>query len=350
LALSLGSCSKETSPIYLPDPDDTSDTSPLVTVLYDPGALGDLSYNDLIYAGVENTAVQHGLRTCQLSPRSKEEGLRYLSDIFDRLGSAVDTTRQLLIVAGSSYDTFLRANNHRLEANPRADLLYFEATKPLEGKGSSVHLAFYGAMYEAGAIARFFGSQALMVVANHKDTGLTDAVAGFQAGFETRYYEDYYGEDYDQQKLFVEYLAEEAGEGFTIDDATALDLIYKQPWEDSGIIVPICGGASEVFYRLAEYSGKFQVVGVDRVVSSVACCFAAVKHADAVVEHCIGQWLSETGMPKHQTFGLEERFSEMVFCPLDDAMLNAVEELFPAEMLEALHRDAIKKEAEYAGQ
>ncbi|MCR5828651.1 MAG: hypothetical protein K6G53_09605 [Bacteroidales bacterium] len=349
MMLFLGGCSKEVSPIYLPDPTDTADTSPLVTVIYDPGALGDLTYNDLIYEGVERAAVQYGLRTCQLSPHSKEEGLQYIYGIFDALSTARDSVRQLLIVAGSSYDEYVRANNHRLEANPNAELLYFETTRPLEGKGSSAHIAFYGAMYEAGAIARFFQNQALMVVANPEDTGLTDAVAGFQEGFESNYYEDMYDVPYDEHDLFVEFLADKAGKGFVIDDSTALNIIYRQPWDNPGLIIPICGGASEVFRRLAEYTGKFQILGVDRAVSSIACNLAAVKHADAAVERCIGQWLSEEGMPKHQNFSLADGYSGMVFCPPDEGILNLFKESFSSDMLESLHQDAIEKESKYAG-
>lgn len=348
--LLMAGCTKETNPVYLPDPADAADTSPLVTVIYDPGALGDLSYNDLLYAGVERAAVQKGLRTRQLSPRSKEEGLRYISGVFNQMSSPADTTRQLLIVTGSSYDDFLRANNRRLEANPNAELLYFETTRPLEGKGSSIHIAFYGAMYEAGALSRFFSSQALMAVANPQDNSLTEAAAGFRAGFEAHYFEDLYDVPYGGQDLFLEYLADEAGEGFVIDDVSAIDLIYRQPWEDPGIIVPLCGGAGAVFRRLAEYTGSFKVVEVDRVIPSTASNIAAVKNVDTAVERCIGQWLSEEGLPKHQDLGLADGCTEMVICPPGRELRESLEDMFPREMREALHRDALEKEAVYAGQ
>ena len=95
--------------------------SPLVTVIYDPGALGDLSYNDLVYEGVERAANRNGLRVRQISPRNRGEGLTFLAGVIDQMSNTTDTTRQLLIVAGSSYDEYLRANNKRLETNPKAD-------------------------------------------------------------------------------------------------------------------------------------------------------------------------------------------------------------------------------------
>ena len=132
----LTSCTKDDDTIYVPDPTDASSTSPLVTVVYSPDALGDRSYNDQIYASVEDAASQHELRTLHLSPATKAEGLAYLEDIFRQLETPGDTIPQLLIVASSDYDAWLRQNNKRLEGNPRADLLYFETSTPLGGTGA----------------------------------------------------------------------------------------------------------------------------------------------------------------------------------------------------------------------
>ena len=82
-------------------------TAPLVTVIYDPNAVGDGNYNDLIYQGVEQAAKQYGLRTMQLSPSTRAEGLAYLQTLFEQMSAAQDTVRRLFIVAAASYDDFL---------------------------------------------------------------------------------------------------------------------------------------------------------------------------------------------------------------------------------------------------
>jgi basic membrane protein A len=70
------SCTKEGDTIYQPNPNEEQPaTTPLVTVIYGPNGLGDRSYNDLIYKGVEMAAKQYGLRTLQLAPESEEQGL-----------------------------------------------------------------------------------------------------------------------------------------------------------------------------------------------------------------------------------------------------------------------------------
>lgn len=77
-AVLIASCTTDGETIYQPDPKDKGSTAPLVVVVYDPNALGDLGYNDLIYQGVEQAAERYGLRTMQLSPTTVEEGQQYL--------------------------------------------------------------------------------------------------------------------------------------------------------------------------------------------------------------------------------------------------------------------------------
>ena len=69
-------CTKDGETIYQINPDEEKpSTAPLVTVIYGPNGLGDRSYNDLIYKGVETAAKKYGLRTLQLSPETEEQGL-----------------------------------------------------------------------------------------------------------------------------------------------------------------------------------------------------------------------------------------------------------------------------------
>ena len=132
--LTLASCTKEGDVIYQTDPADAPSAKPLVTVIYDPNAVGDGNYNDLIYQGVEQAAKEHDLRTMQLSPSTRDEGLAYLQTLFEQMSTAQDTVRRLFIVAAASYDDYLRRNNNRFAANPYTDLLYLETSEPLDGK------------------------------------------------------------------------------------------------------------------------------------------------------------------------------------------------------------------------
>ena len=132
--LTFAACTKEGDVIYQTDPADALSAKPLVTVIYDPNAVGDGNYNDLIYQSVEQAAKEHDLRTMHLSPSSRTEGLAYLETLFEQMSAAQDTVRRLFIVAAASYDDYLRRNNNRLAANPYTDLLYLETSEPLDGK------------------------------------------------------------------------------------------------------------------------------------------------------------------------------------------------------------------------
>ena len=76
--LALVACTKDGNTIYQPLPGEAQPaTTPLVTVIYGPNGLGDRSYNDLIFKGVEAAAKKYGIRTLQLSPESEEQGMVY---------------------------------------------------------------------------------------------------------------------------------------------------------------------------------------------------------------------------------------------------------------------------------
>ena len=218
-SLLLTSCTKEGDTIYLPNPDEEQpSTAPLVTVIYDVNGLGDRSYNDKIYRGIESAAKKHGFRTLQLVPDSYEQGLAYLETMLRQMESAQDTVRRLFIAPCQGYDEFIRKNNRRLERNPYADLLYLETSTPLEGKGSTFYIDYYGAMYMGGHLCQdYYSSKViLLVLANPYTQWVVEAGEGFVDGFNsmTSKY---------NKTLKTHYLSNEPGGGFHLADTTACD-------------------------------------------------------------------------------------------------------------------------------
>jgi len=331
----------------VPDPTDAPSTSPMVTVVYSPDALGDQSYNDLIYSGVENISNQKELRTLHLSPATREEGLDYLENIFRLMEAPGDSVRRLFIVASSDYDAWLRQNNRRLEGNPCADLLYLETATPLDGKGSTLYMPYYGAMYEAGALTPHFMEKVMMVGANPEDGHVLEAMQGFKDGFDTYWFPL----NPEEKKLVTMYIGQHAGEGYSITDTLALKMIAeyrKLANEGFGrhtVVVPVCGGAGAVFQRLCTILQQFIVMGIDVENYAVNSQYSAVKHIDWAVEESIVKWFSGEGMAKHQTLGLASGYTEMKvhFRPywvLRIRNLNAPSD----EVLKQLHEEAIRKE------
>lgn len=338
------SCTKGGDTIEVPDPTDAPSTKPLVTVVYDPDALGDHSYNDLVCQGVEAAAVKYGLRTMQLSPASREEGLAYLETIFQQMSTQRDTIRRLFVVASTGYDSWLRQNNSRLEGNPYADLLYLETDTPLEGKGSTLYIHYYGAMYEAGAITPCFSPDVLLVGANPENKSVAEAIQGFSDGYNTEYVTPSRNEE---KHLNIRYIGQHEGEGYEISDDEALKMMTSVDWNRLfciPMIVPVCGGAAMSFHRMADSVTQFLFMGVDAKKTSAECPYSAVKHIDRAVEVTIGQWLSAEGMPKHQSLGMADGYTEVLIHPVNGLFVSWYKNVPPEETLRAIHEEAVRKE------
>ena len=243
----------------------------------------------------------------QLSPATVDEGLAYLQMMFQTMATTQDTIRRLFIVAAASYDDFLRKNISRLESNPYTDLLYFETETPLEGKGSTFYMPYYGAMYEAGNITPVEATDVLLVGANPLVKTVTDAMQGYTDGFQTSLIVT---DGQPEKNLVTAWLSDKVSGGFTVADTTAIQLLTNWQWQsDRHLLVPICGGSASNFRRLIELFGFYDFVGIDCVAVSAHCNFSVVKHVDRAVLRCIEQWLSSEGMPKHQTFGLADGYT-----------------------------------------
>ena len=329
-------CTKEGDTIYKPNPDEEQpSTAPLVTVIYDVNGLGDRSYNDKIFRGIESAAKKHGFRTLQLVPDSYEQGLAYLETMFRQMESAQDTVRRLFIAPCQGYDEFIRKNNHRLERNPYADLLYLETSTPLEGKGSTLYIDYYGAMYMGGYLCKDYYSSdldvVLLVLANPHTQSVVEAGEGFVDGFNStppKY----------NKTLKTHYLSNEPGGGFHLADTTALRIYQeaKVNETDDVCVVPICGGAMNAFIRILPKFSYY--VGVDDYVFSplINNYINVIKNIDTVMEYYIDQWADAT-LPKHRTFGLRDGATDIYASEFT---------YIRQEKLENLRQEAIRKEEE----
>ena len=334
--LLLVACTKEGNTVYLPNPDEEQPAStPLVTVIYDVNGLGDRSYNDKIFRGIESAAKKHGFRTLQLVPDSYEQGLAYLETMLRQMESAQDTVRRLFIAPCQGYDEFIRKNNHRLERNPYADLLYLETSTPLEGKGSTFYIDYYGAMYMGGYLCKDYYSSdldvVLLVLANPHTQWVVEAGKGFVDGFNST-------TSAKEKTLKIRYLSNEPGGGFHLADTTALRIYQeaKVNETDDVCVVPICGGAMNAFFRILPKFSYY--VGVDDYVFSpmINNYINVIKNIDTVMEYYIDQWADAT-LPKHRTFGLRDGATDIYASEFT---------YIRREKLENLRQEAIRKEEE----
>jgi len=346
VSLLLACCTKEGDIIYQPTPgEEQPATTPLVTVIYDPNGLGDRSYNDLIYKGVEAAAKKYGVRTLQLSPESEEQGLAYLETMFSQMENARDTVRRLFVTPSLIFDDYIRANNRRLEANPYADLLYLETTTPLEGKGSTFYIDYFGAMYMSGCMAQYAARDVVsLLLANPTTQTVREAGNGFQAGFNDT-------KPLNEKKplaLHVRYLSDKPVGGFTIADSTATRIFEEELhslYEDkinNVTFVPVCGGSMHAFFRAAKsFISSMNYVGVDADMTADKdyCIFSTLKHIDKVIVDYIGMWLNGS-MPKHKQMGLADGLTDVVWGSY--TYKTSLDQL----NLDSLRQVAIRKEEE----
>ena len=323
-----------------------------MTVIYGPNGLGDRVYNDLIYKGVETAAKKYGVRTLQLMPESDEQGYAYLEMMFQQMESATDTVRRLFISPSPAFEDYIRANNRRLEKNPNADLLYLETTTPLEGKGSTLYIDYYGAMYMGGCMAHYGVSDLLTVLlANPYTQSVVEAAEGFQAGFNESPYSRYGS----PIQLHVRYLSNEPAGGFTMADTTAMRIYDEEKHflkgEDTNHVtfVPICGGSMHAIFRALHTNmyGFDNYVGIDCNMTDdmVYCIFSIIKNVDQVMNDYIGMWLNGS-MPKHQTLGLADGATDAIWGKYSYPG-HAEYEFFEDEVdIDSLRRVAIRKEME----
>lgn len=349
-------CTKEGNTIYVPDPnEEVPSNAPLVTVIYDADALGDHSYNDLIYEGVERTAQELGLRTMQQSPQTYEEGLQYLELLFRQMETAKDSVRRLFIVTSPGYDDFIRKNNKRLEANPYADLLYLETRTPLEGKGSTLFITYYGAMYEGGRIAASLERVSVLLIgANRQTPAITEAIQGFHDGFEAGL-KLLTEKQASQNHLTTTYLDKTGKGGFNVADTTAMRLLRQWSNEKISTIVPVCGGASNIFSRLINSTlESMMIVGIDTYNDNYSSAFSIVKHIDRAVAESIRQWLNDRALPKHQSLGLSDGYTEVILNPIVDIDIwtppgyeGETQPHLTPDKKQEMHEEAVRKEEEH---
>ncbi|MBR6944611.1 MAG: hypothetical protein IKH64_01505 [Prevotella sp.] len=346
--LLMAACTKEGDTIYMPDPtEEQASNAPIVTVIYGDNSLGDRSYCDMIYEGVERTAQELGLRTMQLSPQSTEEGLQYLELMMRQMETAQDSVHRLFIVTSPVYDEYLRTNSNRLAKNANADLLYLETRTPLPGKGSTLFLPYYGAMFEAGAMMPALGARVMLIGANRREQAIIDAIQGFSDGWNANM-TSVTGKK--KKYLATTYLDETGEGGYVVADTTAMRMIKQWINDDIYDIVPICGGAFNTFWRMNEIElGSLFIMGIDKEYHTPRSHLSVVKHIDQAIDRCIRQWLSGEGMPKHQSLGLASGYTDVIRTFLDYSEQyweEALDEL-NEQKLKEIHETALRKEEEY---
>ena len=310
------SCTDETVEPQSPE------ITPQVIVLFSPGGLGDMSYNDCILEGVQRFKKDNPHVDLFLySPNKFEESERIFTDWLKRPGSDIPV---LFVFASSDYEELVTEATSGISLAPNKKILVFESSRAFGESISSFQISMYGASYLAGITAASMvdNQNALVVLANPTDKPISLAKEGFISGF---------GKACD-----IEYLADD-WKGYV-----SASLAYQKmsEWASRyGFVFPIAGGSNLGIYRYSrEYSKCPFLAGMDIDQSALSnqITGCVVKHIDNLVYNYLSEWLTGGELPLSKVYGLESGYIDWQLSPAFQSQLQ--------DLVESYRKEATDKE------
>lgn len=268
-----------------------------VTVLFSPGGVGDMAYNDQILRGVKRVRKDKDFKLLILSPSSVDEGERIFTDW---LKKDVGETKSLFVLAGNEYEQM--AVRHLSTGNYTGkEVLLFETRTKDIPQAYTFSITMYGACYLAGGVATLFTDRAAVLCANSSDKPVAEGGEGFAKGFTEN--------GGVEAPLF--YLSD-TWQGYAMPAEA-----YKKTAELSPqyrYIFPIAGGSNMGVYRYArEYPYGFYTAGMDvdqsHLSTQITC--SVVKHIDRLIVDYLTQWLSGESLPKNKVYGMQSGYIDV---------------------------------------
>lgn len=277
-------------------------------VLFSPGGLGDMGYNDQVLRGLQTVKKEReDVEMLYYSPSSLEEAEKIFSDW---LKMSAGNMPSLFVFAGSDYEDMAARwlNNDALDRTNK-DILLFESANTQHLPLHSFQISMYGASYLAGITAAATSARsALVVLGNGTDLPIVYAAHGFAEGFS----------DGGKQTVETVSLADD-WTGFA-----AAEEAYRNmsDWTQRySFVYPVAGGSNNgVFRYIREYPEGLYTAGMD--VDQAPLCTqivgSVVKHIDLLIEDYLTEWIDTSVMPESAIYGLESGYIDWVLSPNDE--------------------------------
>lgn len=279
-------------------------------VLFSPGGIGDMGYNDQILRGIQQMKEEKDFMLLFSSPSSLEEARRIFGDWLDMDTEGIDC---LFVLGGNEYENMAR---EFLEGGkyPDKKVLLFET---LDSKipAYTFSISMYGACYLAGgAVVPFTSDKAAVLCGNSNDATVRHAAEGFVKG-----YTDHGGGSAD-----VYYLADD-WTGYAMPDS-AYRMVARLAGKYS-YFFPLAGGSNLGMFRYArEYPDDFYMAGMDvdqsGYSSQITC--SVVKNIDRLIGHYLDLWLEGEPIPHNKVYGLGSGYIDIVVSPGYEETLRPV--------------------------
>lgn len=307
-------------------------TNKEILVLFEPNALGDFGYNDLIYRGVVESMSSDSLSGVKINyynPKSMAEAKKIIGAWKE---DTLRSKKKLLVLANATYRKTLDSvfSKFPLDTTSRRILLF--ESKKVDMKGvHTFNLSLYGTSYISGAVAGKLNATPLIVMANSTDTITEHAVDGFSDGFEA-----YGGKRTDIGKVYLS----NSNAGYNMADS-----VYRKMYEwvkTYNFIFPMIGGSAKGVYRYMRETPKgLFTVGVDVDQSDLCSQIVGsmVKRMNTVFRSFLVAWAAGKPLPASVTYGLHSGYTDWVQGQIDLTSLGI--------NLQEIKAKAIQKESEY---
>lgn len=320
LMLTASACSRANEPA-LPE------ITPQIVFLFSPGGLGDMSYNDCIFEGVQKFKKSHPEVDIFLSsPPDMETAERIYSDWLKRPGSNIPV---LFVLASSDFEALVDKYLDLYQLSDNKSLLLFESLKVYENpRIRTFQISMYGASYLAGITARSCAgdSRSLILLGSSTDVPTFSARDGFIDGLGSP--------DYDVQAFADDW----SGYVMAPEAYRSMSTWARQ----YGFIFPVAGGTNSGIYRYSRENNDCPYLAgmdVDQSDLSPKITGSVVKLFDNLVEEYFTDWLTTGEMPESQIYGLDSGYVDWVISQRYESQLREITELYRLK--------AIEKENEY---
>lgn len=285
------------------EPQDAVAPKHQIIVLYAPGRLGDMGYNDAILRGVQSFKKSHyaDAEFYQYSPSDTEQAERVLTDWLSLPESNVPA---LFVAASSDYEAIVNkcVSQRPLTANKR--LLLFESDMEKE-QVTTFRISMYGASYLAGVSAAICSDgKPLVVLGNGNDSAIASASEGFIAGFNSAI---------PDVAVDVTSLADDWHGYVSANKAYEMMTTWAPQY---GFIFPIAGGSNSGIYRYSREnpnsSPLLAGMDVDQSALSANITGSVVKHIDRLIYEYLDNWMNTGELLPSGIYGIESGYVDWV--------------------------------------
>ena len=283
---------------------DATATRNVVEVVVSPSGFGDLGYNDIILAGLEESRQRLGFDLVMHVPASVDEGIAIYRRWAEKKGSG---ERRLFVFASNQYEAALRSLGVQ-PTTAASDVLLFETDIPLSG-AYTFRIGMYGAAYLIGAYTALTHKEetdykAAVLAANPFDSNVDGAAQGFRDGFL-----EAGGAD-----VTISYISDKDGDGYNMPDE-AYALCNSQYESGHTFFFPVAGGSNKAVYQFSRNQGVY-TAGIDGDMSAYSGLMncSLVKNIGSATNDFIAMWLAHKEIPKHQDFLWDSGYVSVIYC------------------------------------